>query len=277
MQTPLLAYSTLAFPNERIEDVAELGRRTGYGGIELRLIDGELIPSDLSADTIARVRRAIAGLELVALDTSIRLAEEDAASQISAYLRLAHDLGAPVIRVFGGALGTEPDERAARLQHGADVLGAVAEHAHSLGIIVAVETHDDFSASADLGALLTLIEHPAIGAVWDSHHPWRMGEDPATVFKNVGARVALAQVKDARRDESEKSGWKLVLLGEGEVPVRGMLEELAAGGYRGPISVEWEKNWHREIEDASIAMPQHYELLTRWFAEIPGWAGTTQP
>ena len=38
-----------------------------------------------------------------------------------------------------------------------------------------------------------------VGAVWDSHHPHRMGETPAEVYANIGPRILLAQVKDARR------------------------------------------------------------------------------
>ena len=55
-----------------------------------------------------------------------------------------------------------------------------------------------------------------------------------------------------------------VLLGEGEVPVRDMLERLAAGGYPHWISVEWEKRWHPEIEEPEVALPQHLDLLTKW-------------
>ena len=68
-----------------------------------------------------------------------------------------------------------------------------------------------------------------VGAVWDSHHPHRVGESPADVYANLGRRILLAQVKDARR--TPDGDWELVLLGEGEVPVREMLGLLASGGY----------------------------------------------
>ena len=101
-----------------------------------------------------------------------------------------------------------------------------------------------------------------VGAVWDSHHPHRMGETPAEVYANLGPRILLAQVKDARR--APDGDWRLVLLGAGEVPVREMLGLLAAGGYPHWISVEWEKRWHPEIEDPEVALPQHLDLLTAW-------------
>jgi hypothetical protein len=53
------------------------------------------------------------------------------------------------------------------------------------------------------------------------------------------------------------------------VPVADMLTLLAAGGYRHWISVEWEKHWHREIEEPQVALPQHLELLTKWLEPLP--------
>ena len=89
-----------------------------------------------------------------------------------------------------------------------------------------------------------------------------MGETPAEVYASLGPRILLAQVKDARR--LADGSWRLVPLGEGEVPVREMLRLLSAGGYPHWISVEWEKRWHPEIEAPEVALPQHLDLLTRW-------------
>src|SRR5205085_2226853 len=62
-------------------------------------------------------------------------------------------------------------------------------------------------------------------------------------------------------------GWQLVLLGEGEVPVRDMLGLLSAGGYQGWVSVEWEKRWHPEIAEPEVALPQHLAVLGTWMRE----------
>jgi sugar phosphate isomerase/epimerase len=134
--------------------------------------------------------------------------------------------------------------------------------ARRLGVAIGVETHDDFSASSRVAELLALTDPEWTGAVWDSHHPHRAGETPAEVYANLGRRILLTQIKDARREPD--GGWRLVLLGEGEVPVRPMLGLLAAGGYQGWISVEWEKRWHPEIEAPEVALPQHLAMLAEW-------------
>jgi fatty-acyl-CoA synthase len=103
--------------------------------------------------------------------------------------------------------------------------------------------------------------------VWDSHHPHRVGDSAAEVHENLGGRILLAQVKDARRAAGSEDGWQLTLLGAGEVPVRDMLGLLIASGYPGWISVEWEKRWHPEIEEPELALPQHLTLLSTWLRE----------
>ena len=62
-----------------------------------------------------------------------------------------------------------------------------------------------------------------------------MGETPAEVSANLGPRILLAQVKDARR--AADGEWQLVPLGTGEVPVRDMISLLVTEGYPHWISV----------------------------------------
>ncbi len=67
-------------------------------------------------------------------------------------------------------------------------------------------------------------------------------------------RLAHVQVKDPRRTP---------LLGEGEVPVRTILELLRRHGYRW-VAVEWEKKWHPEIPEPEVALPQHGAVPGPW-------------
>ena len=263
-----IAFSTLAFPDATLAAAVFAGRRWGYSGVELRLIDGELIDPAMPAARRAQVRRtlAAAGLPVVAVDSSIRLTGEDPGPDLRRFLQLASDWEAPLVRVFGGDLDPPP-ARQDRLQAAARVLEEAVPLAARLGVAIGVETHDAFSASSAVAELLALLSADGVpsdlvGAVWDSHHPHRMGETPAEVYANLGPRVLLAQVKDARRIKD--GDWRLVLLGAGEVPVREMLGLLAAGGYPHWISVEWEKRWHPEIEDPEVALPQYLDLLTAW-------------
>jgi sugar phosphate isomerase/epimerase len=263
---PRIAFSTLAFPDATLAAAVSLGRRWGYAGIELRLIDGELIDPSMPATRRAQVSRTLDGLPVVAVDSSIRLTGTDPGPELRRFLQLASDWHSPLVRVFGGDLGP-PALRQRQLRAAARVLEDAMPLAARLGVAIGVETHDAFSASSAVAELLDLLSADGVppdlvGAVWDSHHPHRAGETPAEVHANLGPAVLLAQVKDARRTAG--GDWQLVLLGAGEVPVREMLDLLQAAGYPHWVSVEWEKRWHPEIEEPEVALPQHLALLSEW-------------
>jgi fatty-acyl-CoA synthase len=270
MSAPRLAFSTLAFPDASLATAISLGRSWGYAGVELRLIDGELIDPAMPAADRAAVKRtaAAAGLPIVAVDSSIRLTDSESGAELAKFIVLASEWESPLVRVFGGALPDGDPDRQARLTAAARVLEASVPLAERLGVSIGVETHDSFSASSAVAELLAMVPADAVGAVWDSHHPYRMGQRPAEVWSDLGQRTLLAQVKDARRDAARTDGWQLVLLGQGEVPVREMLELLGGDGYEGWISVEWEKRWHPEIEEPEVALPQHLSVLNTWLTEL---------
>ena len=57
---PRIVFSTLAFPDATLAAAAAAGRRWGYSGIELRLIDGELIDPSTPAARRAYVKQTLA-------------------------------------------------------------------------------------------------------------------------------------------------------------------------------------------------------------------------
>ena len=180
-----IAFSTLAFPDATLAAAVSAGRRWGYSGVELRLIDGELIDPAMPAARRAQVRRTLAagGLPVVAVDSSIRLTGDNPGPDLRRFLQLASDWEAPLVRVFGGALDPPPARRD-QIRAAARVLEEAVPLAARLGVAIGVETHDAFSASSAVAELLALLSEDGVpsdlvGAVWDSHHPHRMGETPA--------------------------------------------------------------------------------------------------
>lgn len=272
-----LAFSTLACPGWSLERCLEVGAGCGYEGVEIRLVDGRLVDATMGADERRRVAQGLkrGGLPVAALDSSVLVASDDpegASRDLRAFLELAAEWQAPAVRVFGGSLPPQPEARAARFASAARVLTGAAAVAETLGVRIGVETHDDFLSSATVAELLAMVQHPMVGAVWDSHHPVRAGEAPAETYARIGSRLVLAQVKDAVGTPGERKGWRLVLLGRGDVPVREILGLLAAGGYEGWVSVEWEKHWWPELEPPEVALPQHVRVLRQWLSEIAGGA-----
>jgi sugar phosphate isomerase/epimerase len=145
----------------------------------------------------------------------------------------------------------------------AEALRRLCNRAAPLGVRLVLETHDGFSRGAAVAELLRRVSDPAFGALWDVHHPYRMGETVEETDSLIGARVAHVHVKDATR---EGDGWRFVLLGDGELPVARQIDLLAQRGYDGYLSVDWEKMWHPEIAAPEVALPHYAAALRRYIA-----------
>lgn len=269
-----LAFSTLGCPEWTFEQAASHAAANGYAGLEVRVYDGDIIPPDLPASERAQIKDILNryDIKMIGIGASTRFAFADAdtrqdnVDQLIAYLELANDLEVPLVRTFGSPSQLDISMEDA-IRFVAESLNQVAPAAERLGVDVMLETHDAFCKGVDVGAVLRQVPSKSIGAVWDVHHPYRMGEDIQTTWDAIGARTKHVHIKDARRRDD--GSWQLVLLGEGEVPCREVIQLLAEKGYDGFLAAEWEKKWHPEIEEPEVALPQHAEALRSWLAALP--------
>lgn len=248
-----IAFSSLACPGWTVEEIADAARRFGYEGVEWRLADGALLGPRTEDAVWERI--ASCGLEAVCLDTSAVFvqADDDGRAKAVRHTRAMADravqIGAPCVRVFGGPI-PEGATREALLE---PTRAALAEAATSTpgDVDVLIETHDAWSRGADVTQLVRGLG--GVGVVWDIAHTMRSGEEPSETLRHIG-EPALVHIKDA-------VGEKLTHLGEGELDLRDALESL--GRYERWVSVEWEKLWHPELDDADIALPKAVAFLTR--------------
>ena len=242
------------------------------------------------------VRRAeldARGFAVCGLSSSVRFdypeesAREEQVRIGKAYLELADDLGASFIRVFGDVLPPDnPHLRQVTLRNIASGLQRLGEAAEQRGLQVLIETHGDFADSRLMVELLSRVKSPAVGVLWDTHHPWRFfHENLAETFERLKPWVRHTHWKDsieraapanteatedsraaderARKLMSGHRPGDYVLFGEGEFPAEECLRILREGDYRGWFSLEWEKAWHPEIESPEIALPPFPGVLKR--------------
>ncbi len=264
------AFSTLACPQWDTQKVVDNAVQLGYNGLEWRLLDGNIIDPEKDAD---KLKQAISlaqtrGIETCAFDTSCKFNLSDPVERarnveaLQQWITFVQGLDLPVariLRIFGGAgNGAKPEEE---IQWVADALRQVVRQAEEAQTTVVLETHDDFSSSHRVAQVIQLVGSPAIAALWDSHHPYRVGESVQEVVEQLDGHIKHVHVKDARRAANDPTKWELVLMGEGEVPVREQLQILHQHHYDGYVSVEWEKRWHPEIAEPEVALPQHIRWL----------------
>src|SRR5258708_25900921 len=264
--------NTLGAPSWSLEETARNARAYGYAGVDLRRLDGEVISLESVRATRDRIRALFPKDELpvAVLATSVRLATADPVvrqttlHEARAWIELAAELEVPVIRYFAARNRPELDlERS--IQAVGEMLALLADDAAAAGVQVGVETHDEFASAATVAEALVLAPGDSVGAIWDIYHTARMGETPAHALAALGERVINVHLKDGRRTAD---GWQLLMLGEGEIPVREALRLLRAQGYDDFISVEWEKKWHPELAEPEVAYPRHIALLREYGREI---------
>jgi sugar phosphate isomerase/epimerase len=273
-----MAFSTLGCPDWSFKTILETADRLGYSGLELRGIGGEMdLPKvpELTGSRLVGTKKDLAALGIVITDlgASARMHEKEKATRDQQldegrrFIDLAQALSVPYVRMFGDKM--PPDEpKEDVLKRIVDGFQQMAAHAKGAGVTVLIESHGDFTHSADLLAILNGVGSDAFKLLWDAHHTFVAGKEaPADTWKSLGPYVRHTHLKDSVPAGDDR---RYVLTGQGEVPVREQVRVLVKGGYRGYYCFEWEKKWHPEIDAPEIAFP-HYAKVMREYLEEAGF------
>ncbi|HUT89909.1 MAG TPA: sugar phosphate isomerase/epimerase family protein [Thermoguttaceae bacterium] len=168
---------------------------------------------------------------------SFRASVDDAAEA----LRTAHALGTRALVVYSGARAGHTFNHARRLIK--DALKELAPLAGELGVVLAVEPMHpgcatEFTFLTDIDEVLDLLA--AVGSeqvkiVFDTYH---LGQDRQMIDRiaEIARHVAIVQLGDAR--EPPTGEQNRCRLGEGTIPLREIVDALAAAGYDGFYDVE---------------------------------------
>ena len=264
-----LSFSTLACPDWTMPQIISMASAAGYDGIELRFVENEdslwKLP-DFNGKELQTTRRALSdfGLAISCVDTSCRFHfpdEQERGRWIDEGERmadLAAALGAPGIRVFGDKIQAGANRTMTRSWI-AESIRKLAEKTAYKGIEVWIETHGDFADASETAAILTESGVLQSGVVWDPANCFIDSQErPMEGAARLGASIRHIHIKDLF---TSGNGWKPVLTGEGNFPLSEVQSALSKLGYNRFVSFEWERKWHPEIPDATIALPH----FTRWF------------
>jgi sugar phosphate isomerase/epimerase len=265
----IVGFSTLGCPAWEWGKILDFAKVHDFSAIELRGLQGMMdLPArpEFQPDRIEQSKREIAGhnLKISCVSSSAQLHDADPVkhsqqiSEAKRFIDLASSLGAPNVRVFGNKIEGPKDQVVARIASGLHELG---NYAGPRGVTVIIESHGDFTDSLTLSDILTRADSPHVGLLWDAHHTFVDGkEDPSFTVQKLGRYIRHTHLKDS---VPSSGGRRYVLTGRGEVPVRKQVEVLAASGYKGCYSFEWEKAWHPELEDPEIAIADFAEFMKK--------------
>lgn len=251
-------FSSLGCPELSLEATLALAAKHRVPLVELRALDGSVdLPGYFSAHfgTPDRLAAYVAGAggRIVALDASLRLvggSETDRAA-LAALAPWADAVQARWLRVFdGGTVMSDGETSAAvaTLRWWRELRAA-----QKWRVEVMVETHDSLLTAAAIARFRTAA--PGTAILWDAHHTWRKGgEDPVVTWRAIQAAVVHVHVKDSLGVPSARHPFTYVLPGDGEFPAAPLLTALRADGFAGPVSLEWEKQWHPYLPSLDTAL-----------------------
>jgi sugar phosphate isomerase/epimerase len=269
-----IAFSTLGCPAWSWKQILETADRLGYAAIELRGVAGEMdLPKvpELSGTRLAGTKKDLAALGLVVSDlgASAHMHEKDPAARTAQldegrrFIDLAHAMGVKYVRMFGNEIpkGETKEDVLKRVVEGFQQMAAYAKPA---GVTVLIESHGDFTQSADLADVLTRVDSPHFALLWDAYWSFVAArEQPADSVAKLGRWIRHTHLKDSKPAVRDA---RFVLVGTGEVPVEQQVKVLAGAGYKGFYCFEWEKKWHPEIEEPEAAFPQYAKVMAEYLA-----------
>ncbi len=255
------AFMTFSTPEQTLDEMLATAKRYGYDGVELRIDNGHKHGVELSSTAeqraTAKQKALDDGIAICCIATGCKFADPAEAlhsvEQARVAIELAADVGADVIRVFGGKIPQGQSR-----QHAMDLivasLLAISSNAEARGVNVAIETHDDWCDPQHVATILQRVNHPDIGAIWDLQHTTRVAKSSVDE-----AFVALRpHIKHVHFHDGTMDADKLVFLpvGQGAYDHKRVLHLLRSIDYQGYLSGEW-INW----EPADVHLPRELAAM----------------
>lgn len=267
-----LSFSTLACVDWDLAKIAGLAAEWGYDGVELRVAGGGQVSPELPAAERKKVRSLFSRQQLaipcLAAYTRFAFPEPELRQEnieaLKQVIDLAHDLEAPYVRTFGANMDQSVDHESLT-SWVAQALMAIDDYATSRGVRVLLETHDLLSTGAEVYQVFARTGPITAGVLWDVKHSLTKGESVPETLAQIGDLVYHVHLKDWLVVPGMKQD-RLVLVGAGELPLTTIITSLRSLGYKGYLSLEWEKHWHPEIEDSYIALYQYRQKIGRKLA-----------
>jgi sugar phosphate isomerase/epimerase len=279
------AFSTVSCPKWDFATIVARAKEYGYAGVEVR---GFLNESILTASnpflTDPRKLRDLFednGVEICCLASSIAMTQNRkrdaaAAAELRQFIDTAHALDCRLVKVFDTQVRPGQDRPSAGVALGNWIL-PLADYAAERDVILVIENALSFRAAKEMWSILDRLQHPSIACCWDVFNAAMAGESPYISVPTLNSKIQYTQVKDAKLGQLGASYTKL---GEGDVQVETFLKRLRGVGYKGWVTLEWEKAWLPNIAEPEDVLPHAIAKLRDWTTfgdDIEGSESDSEP
>ena len=254
-------------------------------GLKLYAISNHLKGQAVCDDPIDERHRDLVGSRVWG-DGEAEGVRQRAAEELKHTARLAQRLGVDTVVGFTGSsiwpyVAMFPPVLESRIEAGyrdfADRWNPILDVFDECGVRFAHEVHPSeiaYDYWSTVRALEAVGNRPAFGINWDPSHMVWQDIDPVGFITDFADRIYHVDCKDTRMRVGNgrngrlgshlpwgdpRRGWDFVSVGHGDVPWEDCFRALAAIGYDGPISVEWEDAGMDRLHGA----PEALEYLRR--------------
>ena len=261
-----LAFMSTTAPRWTAQELVDGAVRLGYEGVDVRVDWGHNhgLELDSSQETRQQARQYAVSQGItwscVALSTRFARANEaerqDAVEQVKRYAELAHELGSPLLRVFGGNV-PEGHTMASLRPQTAEYLGRAAEAAAQWGVTPCLEVHDQHNNPDDVVWILENAKHGNVGAVWHVAHHVRLGISVDDGYAKLRPWVRHLHIQELPKGYEAGQQPSYTRVGEGNDYLARVFEVLERDKFEGFAANEWAAtgNW----QQADQTKPEHYD------------------
>lgn len=278
-------------PEYTVKEALELFKRIGLDGAEIVVQDGYrcAIPQQAAPGELAEIRETACrlGLDIAALtpyyskfndlDPAVRETEIQGIRKVIGY---AKELGAGYVRIYAGNFAqNDADPDGKKRGFLVESMRRLGDEAQEAGVILVMENHFNTMtvSAAQSISIAEEIDHPAVGILydqanltftscesWDRALPLQFEKIRHVHVKDLVFRDGSGGFtsSDVSHPKEEERNVTTRMVGEGVVPWPQIIQELKDRGYKGWLSLEYERRWHpQDIPDASIGMKQSADYL----------------
>ena len=260
-----LSFSTKGWHGKSFDDFIKIAKELRFSGIELHNVKnrlftetGSVFDDNLSTVTLRKLyenKITIPCIDCIC-DPADYSQGEDSYSEFLECVRIAKNLRIKNIRIHAKS---HDDNDITNVKSFLDKVMPLIEKE---GITVLFETSGLFACTSKLRNLLEEYASDNLASLWDMYSTYFVANELAEeTIENLGAYVKHIHVKDAVKTEN---GTSYVLMGEGELPIKDMINALRSVNYDGFISLEWSPKWFEELDDIEIILSQFENYISQF-------------
>ena len=254
-----LSFSIQNWDGIEWQEFCDVAKDTKMKGVEMYDLEspifrGKSTPTNPEYASATRRHLQNAELSIPCIDTVADFTDADFLSEFTEAMEVAVNLGIPSISVHTTSADHDTNVEA---------LTILKEMSEDFPVAILVETTGTYADTALLRELLNeFADDQELAACWNMYATCAEGnEDAETTITNLGAYVHHVHIHDYHKVAGDVSPE---LIGEGELPLKELMNALRSVNYDGFISLQWDPAWIEGIDDIEIILTHFYSCMRRY-------------